>query len=104
MSKKNEVNISGTLEKNRVIAHLENLAKSLKDSTMYIQQGNEFVSLTPAAHMEFDLEAEQKKNKESLTVKISWKKIESVGLENDILISSDKPVIAVSETNSQNDE
>lgn len=95
MSKKNEVSVNGRLEKERVIRHLEAIVSGLKDGTVYVQQGMEYVGLTPGQFVEFELEAIQKKSRETLEIKLEWKRQESLSEDEDVNITTRVPEIPV---------
>lgn len=98
---KKEVSISGKMEKARVIEHLDKLVRSLRDGSVYVQQGSDYVGLNPAEFVDFELDASSRKNKETLELKLSWRKVESIDETEDVTISSEKPEVpepAITET------
>jgi amphi-Trp domain-containing protein len=71
MSKK-EINLNVILNKDEIIQYLESLAQNLKSEKLVIEKGNQFLSLTPSAQIEINVEAKQKKGKEKLRIELSW--------------------------------
>ncbi|MDT8447332.1 MAG: amphi-Trp domain-containing protein [bacterium] len=69
---KKSITVKTSLKKDRAIAYLEELTKSLKTGQVCIQQENEFVALSPVDQMELEVSAAQKKGKEKLTFELSW--------------------------------
>ena len=73
---------------------LNNIITGLDKGTVYIQQGNEYVSLTPADAIELSLKAGQKKDKAKLSLELSWRlPMETASPEAMITISDKEPEI-----------
>ena len=70
---KEKVGIKGKMEKKKAVCYLEDLLKSFKEGTIFLQQGGEQVTLKPAHLVEVELEASAKKGKEKLHIELSWK-------------------------------
>lgn len=91
---KKSISVKTSLKKERAIAYLEELVKSLKANQVCIQQETEFVKLVPGETMELEVSAAQKKGKEKLSFELSWT-TEVPELDSDLLvISSKEPKIA----------
>ncbi|OGG99131.1 MAG: hypothetical protein A2600_04980 [Candidatus Lambdaproteobacteria bacterium RIFOXYD1_FULL_56_27] len=60
------------LKKEAAVLYLEELIKSLKAGKLVVQEGEEFVSLTPAQDLELELEASAGKSKERIFVSLHW--------------------------------
>jgi amphi-Trp domain-containing protein len=96
-SDKKEIHFEKEMKTAEVISYLEALIKSLKEGKVVIEQGGQFVSLTPGEIIDFEMEARQKSDKERLSLEFNWcgKSIET---EPEALkISSEEPAPAVSE-------
>lgn len=60
------------LKKETAISYLEEVIKSLKAGKLVVQEGEEFVSLSPAPELELELEASASKNKERIFLSLHW--------------------------------
>ncbi len=91
MSKK-EVSLKRTMETKQAISYLEDIVSSMKAGTVCVQRGDEFVTLKPSAPIDMDIEAEQKKDKESLVIELSWRTATTApGEPEKIMISAKEP-------------
>lgn len=91
MSKK-EVSLKRTMETKQVISYMEDIVSSMKAGTVCVQRGDEFVTLKPSAPIEMEIEAEQKKDKESLVIELSWRTAATASGEPEkIMISAKEP-------------
>lgn len=90
---KKTINVKMVTDVKRVSSFLDDLVSSIKDGTVCVQKGSDFVTLTPMNDIEVEVEAKQKKNKESLILELSWKtKDENADESIDIFkISSSQP-------------
>lgn len=70
---KQSVSLKGEMELGNVIDHLEKIMNGLTQGTICIQQGSDLVTLKPTSHIDIELEASLKGNKEKLTLELSWK-------------------------------
>ncbi|HEB72635.1 MAG TPA: amphi-Trp domain-containing protein [Nitrospirae bacterium] len=70
---KRTINVKMVTDVDRVANFLSDLVSSIKDGTVCVQKGADFVTLTPMNDIEVEVEAKQKKNKESLILELSWK-------------------------------
>lgn len=82
MSKK-EVSVRGTMPPKAIITVLEDLLESFKKGQVVIQNGSEFVTLKPSEQISMELEAGQKKEKEKLTLELSWQRPVEMAPEQD---------------------
>lgn len=92
MSKK-EIKIKTRGDVQSIISYLESIISSLKEGQIVIQNNNSFVSLKPVDDISMELEAEQKKGKEELTIELSWKSEQVITEESEsrLIISSKEP-------------
>ncbi len=90
---KREVSIKAIMEIKQFTSYLQDLMASLKEGKVCVQQGNEFVFLTPGELIEVEVEATQKKDKEKFSLELSWKTDGRGSSEiSDLRISSEEPV------------
>lgn len=85
-----EIQFEGTIEHDKAVAYLESLVSSFKKGTVCVQKGEEFVTLKPNGVVHLEVEAEEKGDKEKLSLKLSWKK-EIAACECDLKISTSEP-------------
>jgi len=69
-----EAKIKATMERTQAIAYLEDVLKSLKAKKFTVANGAESLSLEPGPTVRFEFEAVQKDDKESISLRISWRK------------------------------
>lgn len=72
----NEMKIKRTIAADALADVLADLAKSIREGTVVVQQGEEFVTLNPGGRMDMELEAGQKKGKQKLSIELSWRQVE----------------------------
>lgn len=91
MSKK-EVSLKGSMDVKSVITYMEDLVASMKAGTVVVQRGDEHVTLKPMSPVEVEIEAEQKKGKETLLIELAWRtELPSQGESVKLIISSKEP-------------
>ncbi|TVQ97317.1 MAG: amphi-Trp domain-containing protein [Desulfovibrionales bacterium] len=71
MSKK-EVKLKGVMETSQVVTYLEDLIAGLKEGTICVRQGEEFVTLCPDQKVDMEVKASAKKGKEKFEMELSW--------------------------------
>ncbi len=91
---KNKVSIDGALELNQVTAYLEDLLNGLKAGKVHIQLGDESVSLAPSSIVDCEIEVSQKKEKEKISIQLSWKK--DASSKENVKISATGPRVEIS--------
>ncbi len=93
----NNISVKGSMDFNSTLAFLEDLVASIKEKTVCIQRGEEFITLKPTDTIEMEIEAKQKKGKEKLSIELSWRqelpKVESEEAEQPFSVSSKEPEI-----------
>jgi amphi-Trp domain-containing protein len=91
MGKKDiEFKVAGTNE--QLAEYLEKLAAGLRESTLYIEQGNQAITLNPSEDITLELEAKKKDEKQKLSIKLSWRSVPKVSEgESALTISTDVP-------------
>jgi len=106
--KKSEVKVKKTIDLYTANALLDDFVKSFREGTVCIENGQEFVTLKPSKQINIEIEAVQKKDKEKLTIELSWRQSTTDKPENNTLkISSSEPAIESSmdvEESDSNDE
>ncbi|THB68693.1 MAG: amphi-Trp domain-containing protein [Desulfovibrio sp.] len=96
MSSKNKVEIEGTMELTQVATYLEDLLKGIKAGTVHVQLGGDSVLLHPKSIVDFEMEVTQKKEKEKITLEMSWKTDGTTGPGSGVTISSSGPTLEIS--------
>lgn len=94
--KKNEVKLKRTANAENVAQILNDLAGSLRDGTICVENGVDFVTLNAGNDALFDLElqAAQKKNKQKFELELSWRTaLPKIDETEDFRISSKEPEI-----------
>jgi amphi-Trp domain-containing protein len=93
--KKNEIEVKKSLGVEAVAVLLEGLASSLREGTICVENGGEFVTLKPAEPLELEFEARQKKSKGRLTLELNWREIiPCAQVQTTFKISSKEPEAA----------
>ena len=69
---KQEIKFEGVLDVKKSAEYLEDLAKALKNGKICIQEGEKFTVLSPVDAIHMEIEAEQKKGTEFLSIQLSW--------------------------------
>ena len=69
---KNKVSIETRLELAEVVEHLENILEGLKRGELTVRDGRETLQVRPGWRVDLELSLGKKKNKEKLTLKLSW--------------------------------
>lgn len=91
---KKTIAFEGTLEQDRVVEYLEHLVAGVKAGTVSLQRGGDSLSLHPDQVVNLELEARQSPNKESLTVKLRWRRENETILDEEDMLeihAGDKP-------------
>ncbi|WP_027183956.1 amphi-Trp domain-containing protein [Desulfovibrio inopinatus] len=71
MSKKG-IELKGNMEYQAIVYFLEDILASFKERTICIQKNDDHVTLKPTDSIDFEVEATTKKNKQKLTIELSW--------------------------------
>lgn len=87
-SNKNKVEIEGTMELTQAVAYIEDMLKGLKAGTVHVQFGVDSVLLHPKSVVDFEMEVSQKKDKEKITLEVTWKTEGPLGPDADVKIST----------------
>jgi amphi-Trp domain-containing protein len=94
---KKGISFKARLDQGKVIAYLEQLLDGLKSGTVYVQQGNEYVALSPANPIKIAVSASQKEGKEKISFEMTWGKEEPIGEQPPLRISMSEPEIQTQE-------
>lgn len=78
---KKTISFEGTLDQERVVEYLEHLTAGLKAGSVFLQRGGDNLALHPDQAVNLELEARQSPNKESLTLKLRWRRENETILE-----------------------
>lgn len=84
---KDKLKIDSIMPLDQVISKLEELLGSLKSGCLNIQLGQETMQLTPAGVVDFEMKVAKKKDKEKLSLEISWEPDQNQAMQ----ISTDEP-------------
>ncbi|WP_291318649.1 amphi-Trp domain-containing protein [Desulfonatronospira sp.] len=92
---KDELKFKAVVEKQSLIATLENLMDSIQVGRLYVGDGQQGILLVPAPHLKLEIRAESKKDKEKICMEISWRtdSKEFAFKEPELVISSQAPEI-----------
>lgn len=89
MSKK-EAKVKSSMELDKAVAYLEDIVASLRAGTVSIENGDGAVTLRPEKNVKVELEATQKDDRESISLRLAWKKPGTNG-EAPLRISAQEP-------------
>lgn len=88
---KQAVKLKGVLNREQAAVYLEDLAASLKEGKVCVQQDDQFVTLCPEALINVKVEASSKKDKEKFEMELSWRKVEPPKEMAEVKITSSEP-------------
>jgi amphi-Trp domain-containing protein len=71
---KKEVEMKSKMEIEKAIEVIESLLSGLKKGKVFVQHGDKVIEITPEKTVKLEVEAEQKKDKEKISVKMTWHK------------------------------
>ena len=91
MSDKKENKVESVVELSRAIQYLEDVVASLKSGSVSVDGMNGMLTLIPEPTVKLKIEATQKASKESLSLKVSWRKGDMVGEPTEIRVSAGQP-------------
>ena len=100
----NEVSVKAHMELGKVVEYLEALIASLKEGTVYVEQGNNVIALVPADSMDVEIEATEKKGKQKFSMELAWRKNAVKPEDMGLKISAIKPESAELESYDEDDE
>lgn len=93
-SKKSGVRFDGTMDLRKVIDQLDKILDGLKAGTLHLERGNDDLTLKPGKGPAYlGVEAKQGTDKESLTVKLKWRRASAMPAQEPepLKISSKEP-------------
>ena len=70
--KKREVGYTGTLDREQTLATLRELAASVRAGSVRVEQGEEHITLSPAATVTLSVEAREKKGHRRVRLALRW--------------------------------
>lgn len=70
---KREAKVRSTMELPEAVAYLEDVLKKLKAGDLNVMNGAQDLRLTPQPQVKLEFEAAQKSDKESISLKLSWR-------------------------------
>ena len=92
-----EVSFEGEIELKKLVAYLEDIIAGFSVGKICVQEGEEFVTITPADVVAIKVEVEQKKDYEKFALKLGWSRRESSEQPIQLKISSTEPVVKTKE-------
>jgi amphi-Trp domain-containing protein len=89
---KQEVKVKFPGELQAGIKYLEDLVSALKNGIVCVQKDQDFITLNPTKDIFLEIEAEKKKDRESLRLELSWRAVSELAASNpQITISANEP-------------
>jgi amphi-Trp domain-containing protein len=89
---KREIEFKMLMDRQEAAAHLENLARSIKEGKVVVEKGNHFVSISPGERIAVEIACYQKKEKEKIAIELSWSPTPpAVDPKESLNISSQEP-------------
>ncbi len=78
---KDKLKLDSIMPLDQVISKMEELVASLKQGVLNIQLGQETLRLTPPRVVDFEMKVSKKKDKEKVSMEISWEADQNQGLQ-----------------------
>lgn len=69
---KQKISVKKSLTCKEAVAYMQALVDSLESGKIVVESGEERVTLTPSKHIDIEVEAKTKKNKQKFGFEISW--------------------------------
>lgn len=92
--KKNELKIKKSMNAADVSKIFGDISENLKKEKMCLINGNDFITLIPSNQMDIELKAIQKKEKQRVTIEISWEeKPEIEETQPELVITAEEPAV-----------
>lgn len=89
---KKEVSYETQMTLKKAVEFLEALVSGLKAGRVCVQQGHESVTVRPEKVVNLEIEAREKKEREALGFKLTWRKPIAAEEDTDLKISSEEPL------------
>jgi amphi-Trp domain-containing protein len=87
MSKK-KVKIESVMELSQVSQYLEDVLQSIRDGSINVEKGTDSITLVPQNIVRFEMCLSRKKDKEKVSLEISWKCDPEAVAANNVQIGS----------------
>ncbi len=94
---KDDISMEGTMETQEVIHYLEGLIEGFREGRIVVEQGERYLTLNPPKTLGVEIEARRKKDKEKLSLELSWHKTAEESEGKTLKISSKEPEIEAAE-------
>jgi amphi-Trp domain-containing protein len=88
---KQQIEVEGAIELEKAVEYLEQILRSIKDGSVFVQYGDQELSLTPGPVVQFEFEAKQKKDKQELSFELTWLDGMRATGDFELRVSSHKP-------------
>jgi len=85
----NEIEVKRDMEVSKAIDSLQAVINSLREGRVHVEHAGESVTLKPAQHVGIQLKARRKEDKESVSVKLSWRPVPAEGEQAELRITSE---------------
>jgi len=89
--KENKISHRQLIKKEDAIAYLENMTASLKSGKIVIERNGQYVSMATPDLMNMEISAKEKKDKNELSIELSWRKEPFVPDIAPLTITSEEP-------------
>ena len=70
---KSRVKFESTLPRLEAVAYFDAIVAGLRKGAVKFKQGDDAISLAPADHVDIEVKAQRKKNKEQVSFEITWR-------------------------------
>lgn len=99
---KAEMKIKKTCDAESIADMLRQLADAFREKTVCFEKGGEFVTLRPGGGIDFALEAGVKKEKQKVSLEMSWREMTpEAEQEEELKISSQEPELTAPEADTE---
>jgi amphi-Trp domain-containing protein len=88
---KREISIKRSVELAEAITYIQDLAGSLREGKVFVQQGEEYVTLLPREKVALEIKVRAKKDREKFSFSIDWYTECEICEGEDIKISAEQP-------------
>lgn len=89
-SEKVKIEYESTLELDQAVSYLEKLLEGLKSGTLRVEKEAEAVTLHPRGPVTLEVEAKQKRERESFEISMKWHRVPESADEEVLTISDDE--------------
>ena len=91
MRHKKELEFEGIVELDEAIEQIESVLAGLRSGTLGLTQGGQTLNLTPQPTVKLEVEGKQKDHKESVSIKLKWRRQPEPIRAEPLVISQETP-------------